>query len=194
MNTNSVTFPQVKKSRKQLQKQTNKIMEQILELLETASKQIADAGSTMKKINTQESVLHSELSRINELSNEYKLTFQDLQRKRINLITKLSRAVIETVGERKYMVRKDGIYYVSILSIPPNVVMSYRLGSDPYNRTHMEDPEFFAGNLYEKAYHYLCFSMIQTLKNYLRHSPLAISERSKVLGELFEEFSCLSKT
>ena len=168
-------------------------MEQLLELLETASKQIADAGRTIKKITTQESVLHSELSRINELSNEYKLTFQDLQRKRINLITKLSSAVIETVGERKYMVRKDGIYYVSILSIPPNVIMSYRLGSDPYNRTRMENPEFFAGNLYEKAYHYLCFSMIQTLKNYIKHNPLAISSQLKALGQLFEEFSSLSK-
>jgi hypothetical protein len=170
-------------------------MEHILELLETASNQISEAEKILKKISDRESILDAELSQLKVLSDKYAKMNKDLQEKRVNFMTKLCETLLQTVGEISFMIRRDGIYRVSILSGPAGLVIGYRLSQDP--STHEDRtayPIYFTEYGLERAYQNFCLEMIRTLKNFLRLNPSQTVEQASVLNELFQQVSLLEQT
>lgn len=169
-------------------------MELILELLETASNQIKEAESTLKKITDKESTLDVELAQLKQLGCKYTKMNEDLQEKRLTFITKLCEALLQTVGETGFMIRKDGLHKASIHSGPAGSVIRYRFTQDPSTYADRSAyPKFFVENGYEKAYQSLCSSMIQTIKTYLRCNPHRIAEQSSILNELLHGVSLFGK-
>ena len=170
-------------------------MEHILELLETASSQISEAEKILKKISDRESILDAELSQLKVLTDKYAKMNKDLQERRVNFMTKLCEALFQTVGECSFMIRRDGLHKASILSGPVGIVIGYRYSQDPSTYTDRTAyPVFFAEYGHERAYQSLCYSMIQTIKNFLRLNPSQTVEQASVLNELFQQVSLLEQT